>query len=156
MIKIDNSNDYNVGIYIRTGKYLNTNEVVDKQKRILDTFVNNNNLKVHKYYIDIGTRDEKDGLNNMIKDIQARKINMIIVKATEVLTRDLFIFLDIMSIIEQNEARYIAVEGDIDSEDSSFFLKKNKDIFIKWLEDKKKDEMKKRRKYNRFKKVKTN
>lgn len=90
-------NDFNVGIYIRLSqedkdkKYESDSESVINQKELLRGYVKNNNFNLVKEYVDdgySGTDFERPGFQNMLEDINNKKINCVIVKDLSRLGRD--------------------------------------------------------------------
>ena len=92
-----NGIDFNVGIYIRLSqedkdkKYESDSESVINQKELLRGYVKNNNFNLVKEYVDdgySGTDFERPGFQNMLEDINNKKINCVIVKDLSRLGRD--------------------------------------------------------------------
>ena len=91
MIKI-----YKVGIYIRLSKEDDKDkniesESITNQRNLIMEYIKNNNLTLEKEYVDdgiSGTTFNRPGFNELIKDIEDKKINMVITKDLSRLGRD--------------------------------------------------------------------
>ncbi len=94
MIEIDNPMKYNVALYIRLSKEDDTDkesESVTNQKSILNSFTLQHKLSIFDTYIDdgySGTNFERPSFLRMIKDIENKKVNMVITKDLSRLGRD--------------------------------------------------------------------
>ena len=92
---------------------------IQSQKIIIDSFAKFNNLKIYKHYIDDGYSGgnfDRPGFKEMIKDIEAGKINCVITKDLSRLGRELY---KTGQYIEQyfleKGVRYIAINDSYDS-----------------------------------------
>lgn len=123
--------NYNVGLYIRLSREdgdKEESESVTNQRKILQDYVKeNDNYKIYNEYVDdgySGTNFDRPAFKKMIKDIEDKKINMVITKSLSRLGRD---YIDTGYYIEkyfpENEIRYIALLDDVDT-----FLDKNCEI----------------------------
>ena len=87
---------YKVGIYIRLSKEDDKDkniesESITNQRNLIMEYINNNNLTLEKEYVDdgiSGTTFNRPGFNELIKDIENKKINMVITKDLSRLGRD--------------------------------------------------------------------
>lgn len=121
---LNNINEnYNVGLYIRLSREDETksieSESIKNQKSLLLQYVKENNLKVYDIYIDYGysgTNFDRPNFNRLIKDIEEKKVNMVITKDMSRLGRD---YIGTGNLIEkyfpEQEVRYIAVTDNIDT-----------------------------------------
>ncbi len=86
--------NYNVALYIRLSKEDSKNKIsesVENQKILLLKYVKDNNYNLINYYIDdgyTGTNFNRPGFINMVKDINDKKVNMVVVKDLSRLGRD--------------------------------------------------------------------
>lgn len=126
-------NIYKVGIYIRLSK----EDVKDKQKEsesvinqrnLIIDYLKNKNLTIEKEYVDdgySGTSFNRPAFNELIKDIESKKINMVITKDLSRLGRD---YIKTGYYIEEyfpmKKVRYISILDNIDT----FSDKSNNDI----------------------------
>lgn len=114
---------YNVGIYIRLSKEdenVGMSESVINQKRFLTSWVQEKGHNLIDIYIDdgySGTNFDRPSFQKMLKDIDNKKINMVITKDMSRLGRD---YIGTGEYIEkyfpQKGVRYIAVTDNIDTE----------------------------------------
>ena len=85
-LEISNPMDYHVALYIRLSKEDETegpSQSVTNQKSLLKEFVQQHHLSVYDIYVDdgwSGTNFERPDFQRMIKDIEAKKVNMVITK----------------------------------------------------------------------------
>ena len=89
------NNSFSVGLYIRLSREDDNknieSESITNQKSLLMQYVNENNLKVYDIYIDdgySGTSFDRPSFNRLIKDIENKKVNMVITKVMSRLGRD--------------------------------------------------------------------
>jgi len=123
---------YNAGIYIRLSREDDDknyeSESITNQKSLLLQYVKENNLRVYDIYIDdgySGTNFDRPAFNRLIKDIENKKVNMVITKDMSRLGRD---YIGTGNLIEkyfpEHNVRYIAVTDNIDT----FLDNSNNDI----------------------------
>lgn len=121
-----NTNNYKVGIYIRLSKEdmdkeneQEESESISNQRSLLMNYLEQNNLTLEEEYVDdgvSGTSFDRPGFNRMIKDIENKRINMVITKDLSRLGRDY-----IMSgyyteqYFPEHKVRYIALLDNIDT-----------------------------------------
>ena len=118
--------DYKVGIYLRLSREdekLGESESISNQRDLLLNYIRDNNLLLVDEYVDdgvSGTTFDRAGFNRMIKDCEAKKINMIITKDTSRLGRDHIEFgFYVERYFPEHNIRYVAVNDGIDTESSS-------------------------------------
>ena len=142
-----NGIDFNVGIYIRLSqedkdkKYESDSESVINQKELLRGYVKNNNFNLVKEYVDdgySGTDFERPGFQNMLEDINNKKINCVIVKDLSRLGRDhVMTGYYIETFFPENNIRFISILESYDSfknqasNDSSTFIIACNDYYSK-------------------------
>ncbi|MCX7749534.1 MAG: recombinase family protein [Clostridia bacterium] len=86
--KMTNNRTFNAGIYVRLSrededKGKNESESISNQKDILTRFVVGNEWNLIDIYIDdgfSGTNFDRPGFQRMIKDIERKRINMVVTK----------------------------------------------------------------------------
>ncbi|MBR1386117.1 MAG: recombinase family protein [Bacilli bacterium] len=139
--------DYNAGIYIRLSqedkdkKYESDSESVSNQKEILRNYCKNNGFNLIDEYVDdgySGTNFDRPGFIQMIEDIKAKKINLVIVKDLSRLGRDhVMTGYYIESYFPENNVRFISIVENYDSakvqasNDSSTFIIACNDYYSK-------------------------
>lgn len=116
---------YKVAFYIRLSKEDQgkpreaESESVQNQRKLLHTYINENNLVLTKEYVDdgySGTTFDRPGFSKLIKDIEDGKINMVITKDLSRLGRD---YIQTGYYLEQyfpmRKIRYISILDNIDT-----------------------------------------
>ena len=117
-----NSQKFNVGAYIRLsredGDKLES-ESITNQRNIITSFIEENGYTLYKEYIDdgySGTSFDRPGFNKLLKDIEDKKVNMIITKDLSRFGRD---YIKTGYYIEhffpENMIRYISILDNIDT-----------------------------------------
>lgn len=118
-------NDYKVGIYIRLSKedekkgIDNESESIKNQRKLIYKYLEENKINCYKEYIDdgyTGTNFDRPGFQNLINDIEKKKINMLITKDLSRLGRD---YIKTGYYIEdyfpRKNIRYISILDGIDT-----------------------------------------
>lgn len=160
------ANDFNVGIYIRLSqedkdkKYESDSESVINQKELLRGYVKNNNFNLVKEYVDdgySGTDFERPGFQNMLEDINNKKINCVIVKDLSRLGRDhVMTGYYIETFFPENNIRFISILESYDSfknqasNDSSTFIIACNDYYSKQNSIKIRNVLNEKRKNGKF------
>lgn len=126
---VKNDINYKVAIYMRLSKDdgdKEESESITNQRKILRTYAKENGYVIYDEYIDdgySGTNFNRPGFKRLIKDIEAKRVNMVITKNLARLGRD---YIETGRYIEtffpENQIRYIAVLDDVDT-----FLDRNCD-----------------------------
>lgn len=141
-----NKND-KVGIYLRLSKEdekLGESGSITNQRAILMNYIKENQLNFIKEYVDdgvSGTTFDRMGFNQMIKDIEAKKINVILTKDTSRLGRDHIEFgFYVEKYFPEHNVRYIAVCDNIDTyynnNDMLLFKSAYNDMYVKDISNK--------------------
>ena len=161
-----NGIDFNVGIYIRLSqedkdkKYESDSESVINQKELLRGYVKYNNFNLVKEYVDdgySGTDFERPGFQNMLEDINNKKINCVIVKDLSRLGRDhVMTGYYIETFFPENNIRFISILESYDSfknqasNDSSTFIIACNDYYSKQNSIKIRNVLNEKRKNGKF------
>lgn len=121
-LEISNPMDYHVALYIRLSKEDETegpSQSVTNQKSLLKEFVQQHHLSVYDIYVDdgwSGTNFERPDFQRMIKDIEAKKVNMVITKDLSRLGRDYIMTGHYMErYFPEHRVRYISLLDGIDT-----------------------------------------
>lgn len=140
------NNNYQVGIYLRLSKEderLGESGSITNQRAILMNYIKEHNLTFIKEYIDdgvSGTTFNRVGFNQMIEDINNKKINMILTKDTSRLGRDHIEFgYYVEKYFPEHNVRYIAVCDNIDTlynNDMLLFKSAYNDMYVKDISNK--------------------
>ena len=122
MLTINNPIQYMLALYIRLSKEDGTNkesESVINQRSMLIAFAKEHKLNIYDIYIDdgySGTSFERPEFIRMIKDIEEKRVNMVITKDLSRLGRDYILtghYLE--KYFPENQVRYISVLDGIDT-----------------------------------------
>lgn len=120
--EISNPMDYSVALYVRLSKEDENeglSESINNQKSLLNEFVTKNRLSVYDTYVDdgwSGTSFERPDFQRMIKDIEAKKVNMVITKDLSRLGRDYIMTGHYMErYFPEKRVRYISLLDGIDT-----------------------------------------
>lgn len=121
-LKIANPIDYKVALYIRLSKEdekPGESESITNQRSMLTRFAESQRLYVVDEYIDdgiSGTTFDRPSFQKMLRDIEAKKINMVITKDLSRLGRD---YIQTGFYIEkyfpENRVRYLSILDNVDT-----------------------------------------
>lgn len=124
-LKIMDENDitFKVGIYIRLSREDddkdNESESITNQRNFILDYLKENHYILYDEYVDdgySGTTFDRPGFNRMIKDIETKKINMVITKDMSRLGRDYVNFgYYIEKYFPEHNIRYIAITDNVDT-----------------------------------------
>lgn len=121
-LEISNPMDYHVALYIRLSKEDENegpSESVSNQKSLLQEFAQSHRLSVYDTYIDdgwSGTNFDRPDFQRMIRDIEAKKVNMVITKDLSRLGRDYIMTGHYMErYFPEKRVRYISLLDGIDT-----------------------------------------
>ena len=139
--------DKKVGIYLRLSKEDETkgeSGSISNQRLILLDYIKKNHLEYVDEYVDdgvSGTTFERTGFQRMMKDIEKKRINMVITKDTSRLGRDHIEFgYYVEKYFPEHGVRYVAVSENIDTEnnynDMLLFKSAYNDMYVKDISNK--------------------
>ncbi|MGL6202327.1 MAG: recombinase family protein [Lachnospiraceae bacterium] len=120
---IDDPQNYTAALYLRLSKEddntSDDSESIKNQRAILEEYAKREKINIHDVYIDdgiSGTSFDRPGFERMIKDIEMKKINLVITKDMSRLGRD---YIDTGHYMEryfpEHGVRYISLLDDIDT-----------------------------------------
>ena len=113
---------FKVGMYIRLSREdgdKQESESIGNQRKIIKRFLEENNLSFVDEYVDdgvSGTTFDREGFNRLIKDIEEKRINMVITKDLSRLGRDYIktgYYLE--NYFPERSVRYVAILDGIDT-----------------------------------------
>lgn len=143
------SEEYKVGIYLRLSREdekLGESSSISNQRDLLHKYIEENNLNLAGEYVDdgvSGTTFDRKGFNQMIKDCESKKINMIITKDMSRLGRDHIEFgFYVERYFPEHNIRYVAVNDGIDTavnssaNDMIVFKSAFNDMYVKDISNK--------------------
>ena len=112
---------YNVGIYVRLSREDGNDESqsITYQKELLEEYVKKSGWNIYDIYVDdgySGTNFDRPGFKRLIKDIENKKINLVITKDLSRLGRN-YIYTGYYTeeYFPVNNVRYIALNDDYDT-----------------------------------------
>lgn len=118
--------NYQVGLYIRLSKEdfdkkdHAESESIQNQRTLLENYVKKKNLNIYDEYIDdgfSGTNFDRPSFQRLLKDIEKKRVNMVITKDLSRLGRD---YIHTGYLLEQyfplNKVRYVSILDQIDTE----------------------------------------
>ena len=120
---VSNTKVYNCALYCRLSRddeLQGESNSITNQKEILKQYAKENNLNIYDIYVDdgiSGTTFDRPDFNRMIKDIEDKKVNMVIVKDTSRLGRDYINFGEyIEKYFPEHQVRFVSIIDNYDSE----------------------------------------
>ena len=120
---VSNTKVYNCALYCRLSRddeLQGESNSITNQKEILKQYAKENNLNIYDIYVDdgiSGTTFDRPDFNRMIKDIEDKKVNMVIVKDTSRLGRDYISFGEyIEKYFPEHQVRFVSIIDNYDSE----------------------------------------
>ena len=123
MLRSDGRIEYNVALYMRLSRDdgdLSESESIINQRKILHSFAMEQGFNVVGEYVDdgwSGTNFNRPGFQQMIKDIDPKKINCVVTKDLSRLGRDhVMMGYYIETFFPENNIRYIAINDKVDSD----------------------------------------
>ena len=137
------NNDYSlktVAIYCRLSREdedSRESSSIQSQKEMLTDYAKSHSWRIYDYYIDdgyTGTNFNRPAFKRMIKDIEQKKINIVITKDLSRLGRN---YLDTGRYTEEffpmHNIRYIAINDNYDYETINKLMLRNQDDFMKYF-----------------------
>lgn len=117
---VSNTKVYNCALYCRLSRddeLQGESNSITNQKEILKQYAKENNLNIYDIYIDdgiSGTTFDRPDFKRMIKDIEDKKVNMVIVKDTSRLGRDYIGFGEyIEKFFPEHQVRFVSITDTI-------------------------------------------
>lgn len=120
---VSNPTKYNCALYCRLSNeddLQGESQSITNQRELLKRYAKENNLSIYDIYVDdgySGTNFDRPDFQRMIRDIENKKVNMVIVKDSSRLGRDYIQFGEyIEKYFPQNKVRVISILDNYDSE----------------------------------------
>lgn len=140
-------NKFNVGIYLRLSREDgNDGESgsIKNQRALLMNYIQEHHLNFSSEYVDdgvSGTTFQREGFLQLIDDIKAKKINMVLTKDTSRLGRDHIEFgYYVEKFFPEHHVRYVAVNDNIDTfsnqNDMLLFKSAYNDMYVRDISNK--------------------
>ena len=119
---VSNPTEYNCALYCRLSNeddLQGESQSITNQRDLLEKYAKENNLNIYGIYIDdgySGTNFDRPDFQRMIRDIESKKVNMVIVKDSSRLGRDYIQFGEyIEKFFPKNNIRVISILDNYDS-----------------------------------------
>ena len=111
---------FNVALYIRvsTERQANEGDSLEEQESELRKYCDFRKFNIHKLYIERGKsggNTNRPEYQKLVKDIQNRKINAVIVKKLDRLSRSLMDFENLMHLMNENQVEFISIKENFDT-----------------------------------------
>ncbi len=109
-----------VALYIRvsTERQANEGDSLEEQEKELKKFCDFRNFDIHNLYIERGKsggNTNRPEYQKLIKDIEQKKIQAVIVKKLDRLSRSLMDFENLMNLMNKNEVEFISIKENFDT-----------------------------------------
>ena len=109
-----------VDLYIRvsTDRQANEGDSLEEQESELKKFCEYRNFQIFKIYIERGKsggNTNRPEYQNLIQDVNNRKINAVIVKKLDRLSRSLLDFENLMKLLQKNDVEFISLKETFDT-----------------------------------------
>ncbi len=109
-----------VDLYIRvsTDRQVREGDSLEEQESELKKFCDYRNYQIHKTYIEKGRsggNTNRPEYQNLIKDIISKKVNAIVVKKLDRLSRSLLDFEQLVGILQTNNVEFISLRENFDT-----------------------------------------
>lgn len=109
-----------VDLYIRvsTDRQAKEGDSLEEQESELKKFCDYRNFKIHKVFIERGKsggNTNRPEYKKLVKDIEAGKINAVVVKKLDRLSRSLLDFEQLMTKLQDNEVEFISLRENFDT-----------------------------------------
>ncbi len=127
--KVDEPQNYSAALYLRLSKEDeqkdgNDSESIKNQRSLLEEYAKQQKLNVYDVYIDdgiSGTTQERPSLQRMFRDIENKKVNMVITKDMSRLSRDyIYAGYYMEKFFPENRVRYISLLDGIDTDTDGY------------------------------------
>jgi len=111
---------FKVSIYIRvsTGRQANEGDSLEEQEKELKKFCEYKNYLIHKVHIERGRsakNTNRPEYQKLVESIKDKKINAVVVKKLDRLSRSLLDFEEFMKIAQANEVEFISLKENFDT-----------------------------------------
>ncbi|MDD4804893.1 MAG: recombinase family protein, partial [Candidatus Pacebacteria bacterium] len=111
---------FKVALYIRvsTERQANEGDSLEEQETELKKFCDYRNYQIHNIYIERGKsggNTNRPEYQKLIKDVEKKKINAIVVKKLDRLSRSLLDFENLMKLMQQKDVEFISLKENFDT-----------------------------------------
>src|SRR6185436_2589283 len=117
---MENKTKFKVSLYIRvsTGRQASEGDSLEEQEKELKKFCEYKNYLIHKTHIEPG-KSAKDTnrpeYQKLLEDVKAKRINAVIVKKLDRLSRSLLDFEDFMLTAQNHGVEFISIKENFDT-----------------------------------------
>jgi len=111
---------FKVALYIRvsTERQANEGDSLEEQETELKKYCDFRQFSIHQIYIERGKsggNTNRPEYQKLVKDIQKRKINAVVVKKLDRLSRSLLDFENLMNMMNENDVEFISIKENFDT-----------------------------------------
>ena len=119
-LEVSKAEVFRVALYIRvsTERQANEGDSLEDQENDLKKYCDFRNFSIHNIYIERGKsggNTNRPEYQKLIKDIKQRKINAVVVKKLDHLSRSLLDFENLMNLMNENEVEFISIKENFDT-----------------------------------------
>ena len=114
------TNQFKVALYIRvsTERQANEGDSLEEQETELKKYCDFRQFSIHQIYIERGKsggNTNRPEYQKLVKDIQKKKINAVVVKKLDRLSRSLLDFENLMNLMNENDVEFISIKENFDT-----------------------------------------
>lgn len=112
--------DFTVDLYIRvsTERQAREGDSLEEQEAELKRFCEFRNFRIHQVYIEKGKSGgttNRPEYQKLIRDIKSKKVNAVVVKKLDRLSRSLLDFENLMTIMQSHDVEFISIKESFDT-----------------------------------------
>ncbi len=118
--EVPKAEGFRVALYIRvsTERQANEGDSLEEQETELKKYCDFRQFSIHQIYIERGKsggNTNRPEYQKLVKDIQKRKINAVVVKKLDRLSRSLLDFENLMNLMNENDVEFISIKENFDT-----------------------------------------
>ena len=119
-LEVSKAEVFRVALYIRvsTERQANEGDSLEEQETELKKYCDFRKFSIHQLYIERGKsggNTNRPEYQKLIKEIQSRKINAVVVKKLDRLSRSLLDFEQLMRLMNENDVEFISIKENFDT-----------------------------------------
>ena len=118
--EVPKAEGFRVALYIRvsTERQANEGDSLEEQETELKKYCDFRQFSIHQIYIERGKsggNTNRPEYQKLVKDIQKKKINAVVVKKLDRLSRSLLDFENLMNLMNENDVEFISIKENFDT-----------------------------------------
>jgi len=118
--EVPKAEGFRVALYIRvsTERQANEGDSLEEQETELKKYCDFRQFSIHQIYIERGKsggNTNRPEYQKLVKDIQKQKINAVVVKKLDRLSRSLLDFENLMNLMNENDVEFISIKENFDT-----------------------------------------